>query len=637
MLVAFVATAAAKWHSLQLLDATPGPLALVSAIQLDALVFLGLTVVFALIESAQRRLWLLTWPCAGAVAALALANALYLGMAGEQGTWQRIRELLARSGDAQMILREMLEQRSVAGPAALLAVTIALPFIIRWLLARGGDAAAAFRRRALNRAAGAGALFAVVAVIGIATPSADSVAARSLHRNGLLTVLTTGIGSRSQPTAVEFTGWQPATAVDAAAIEALRGSPRPNLIVFILESTRFDYTQLGNPLSRAKTPHLLGLRRTSLFVPRMRAVVPHTTKSLFTVFCGRFPTLQPDWFEMADLGELQCLPDVLTAAGYRTAFYQSAQGSFEARPRLVDRFGFEEFMAGEDMTSPRVGYLSFADAGLIEPTLEFLKQQSASERPFLLTLLTSAAHHPYRLSDELVRRARGAGAATRTAQDRYVQLVQEQDRILGVVMRALSDNGLSENTIVLVLGDHGQGFGRHGVKGHDSVYFEEGLRVPFVVSGPGVRENVVGRNATLLDVMPTLLSLLGVPVVEDVLVGNDLLAAGSPSADPLHVFSCYHGSRCNGFVVGSKKVVRDPASGEIWHFDLVQDPEERNALPLTPELTESVARLDAVVRAHTTSAVPMLYQGVDRYRAWSCRAGTWTCSHVDAERAAPAP
>jgi glycerophosphoryl diester phosphodiesterase len=633
MLIAFAATVVAKWHTAQALDPPPGVLSFAATVRLDALVFLGLAVVFALIESATRWLSLLTWPAAFLLAALSLANALYLSMAGQQGNWRSITELFERHDDAWLIVSEMLAQQSGAKAAAWLLFAIAVPLIVRWRFAHSNARDGPHREHARIRAAGAAALFGIVVLLGIALPEPDSQAARNPERNGLMEVVATGIANRSQPATLEFSGWQPETVVAPHNIDKLRqSSERPNLLIVILESTRFDYTEIGNPLSRAKTPNLARLRRTGLFVPRMRAAVTHSTKSLFTIFCGRLPTLQPDYFEMAGSSELQCLGDILSEAGYRTAFHQSAAGRFESRPRLVEQFGFGEFKAGEDLKSQRVGYLSFADDGLIAPALDFLKLEPDDEQPFMLTLFTSAAHHPYRLPDRLLEQAQRQGLALKTAAARYALIVQEQDRILGVLLRALDDRGLLQDTIVLVTGDHGQAFGRRGLRGHDSVYYEEGLRVPFVVSGPGIPRRDSTQNASLLDVMPTLLGLLGIRDDDQVLDGRDLLDPDALPNTDAQFFSCLDSARCNGFVAGSKKVVWAPGAGEIWHFDLEQDPGEKTALPITNELAAAVEALKRTVATHTTHRTPSWSRAVEEYPAWSCPQGTWLCSHPNEGR-----
>src|SRR6185436_10270471 len=100
----------------------------------------------------------------------------------------------------------------------------------------------------------------------------------------------------------------------------------------------------------------------------------------------------------------------------------------------------------------------------------------ASDRPFFLPVLTSATHHPYRLPKTLT--------APGTPPQRYARLVEAEDALLGDILKALDDNKLTGSTIVVALGDHGEGFGDRGVRQHDNNYFEEGLHVPFVIAGP---------------------------------------------------------------------------------------------------------------------------------------------------------
>jgi glycerophosphoryl diester phosphodiesterase len=174
--------------------------------------------------------------------------------------------------------------------------------------------------------------------------------------------------------------------------------------------------------------------------------------------------------------------------------------------------------------------------------------------------------------------------------------------------------------------------GRRGLNGHDSVYYEEGLRVPFVLSGPGVPRLDVERNGTLLDVMPTLLGLLGIRGDDEILAGRDLLASDSSSDDEPQFFSCHDSARCNGFVAGSRKVVWVPDTDDVWYFDLEHDPGEQKPLPVTSELAASVEGLSGVISAHSTSPVPASrYPAVDAYPLWTCPPGTWLCIHPNPE------
>ena len=181
----------------------------------------------------------------------------------------------------------------------------------------------------------------------------------------------------------------------------------------------------------------------------------------------------------------QCLPAVLRTAGYRTGFFQSARGIFEQRPRLAANMGYEDFAAWEDIQGEELGYLASDDESLVAPIANWIDRQP-SDQPFFITALTSAAHHPYRLSTRARARAEKSGAPVETDEDRYARLVEAEDELLGALLEIVETRALRDRTIFVVAGDHGEGFGDKGVKQHDNNFYQEGLRVPVVFAGPGV-------------------------------------------------------------------------------------------------------------------------------------------------------
>jgi arylsulfatase A-like enzyme len=112
--------------------------------------------------------------------------------------------------------------------------------------------------------------------------------------------------------------------------------------------------------------------------------------------------------------------------------------------------------------------------------------------------------------------------------------VTHWDTRFGEMMDHLADLGVLDNALVLLTADHGQMFGEHGEWTHHNSLYEEVVRVPMVISWPGVLPagQVITAPVTTMDVTPTLLHLLGLPVPDDV-AGQDLtsLLNGGP-ADP---------------------------------------------------------------------------------------------------------
>jgi arylsulfatase A-like enzyme len=91
----------------------------------------------------------------------------------------------------------------------------------------------------------------------------------------------------------------------------------------------------------------------------------------------------------------------------------------------------------------------------------------------------------------------------------YYGMISEVDAEIGRILDTLVQQGLSDNTIVVFAGDNGLALGAHGLLGKQNLY-EESIRVPMIMAGPGIAASVVDdRYAYLSDILPTVVSLLG--------------------------------------------------------------------------------------------------------------------------------
>ena len=632
LLIALVLTALSK---LRVLSALEGvnlvPLRWLGATAVDAAFYLSLAALFALGERRARWLLWITLPLSLLVFALAAINAIYLGIAGEQLTWQTVAIGLQRFGDAGGIVGETVHHIGGLRIAGVVLAILAPPALALWWLRRRG--------RSLAPGAEGGArahAAALVAVLGLlawlVTPAPRAFALGQLSRNAVLGTYWGWLKGEAQAASTDqvwFQGYQPHDLVAPATIEALRarGVDRPNIIMVVMESTRRDVTQLDRPGAPARTPHLLGLAARGLEVTHGRAIVPHTTKSLFAMLCDRLPMMQLDLYETTDGTGVQCLPRILGEAGWRTAFLQSALGSFEDRPRLVHRLGYQHFAAWEDLGGQPLGYLASDDEHLAIPLGQWIDQGPPGQ-PFFVTLMTSSTHHPYRLTPAAAARARADRAPADTDFHRYARMVEAEDHLIGEIEDLLRSRGLLDHTIIVALGDHGEGFGDKGIRQHDNNFFDEGLRVPWVIAGPGVPHAQVTVNATVADLTPTILATLGAapsPEAARTTPGMSLLGAGPPPGRML-VFSCFYDMRCRGFVDGDRKVVFIPEAQRAFWFDLARDPDEREPMPLDQSLAAEMLHAHHVVDSHRTRDWPKTRTQMNAYPPWTCPAGQH-CHH----------
>lgn len=106
----------------------------------------------------------------------------------------------------------------------------------------------------------------------------------------------------------------------------------------------------------------------------------------------------------------------------------------------------------------------------------------------------------------------------------YLARIYEFDQEFAKFWDYVTRSGLLEHTVVLITGDHGDEFGEHGGYSHGTTVYNETIHVPLIMSIPGVRARTVPKLASSVDIMPTLLSLVGVRP-PDHIAGIDLLSA----------------------------------------------------------------------------------------------------------------
>lgn len=195
------------------------------------------------------------------------------------------------------------------------------------------------------------------------------------------------------------------------------------------------------------------------------------------------------------------------------------------------------------------------------------------------------------------------------------------DAQLKVVLEAVSDLSLWENTIVVFLGDHGYHLGEHGGLWHKMSLFEESARVPLIIYAPQMKGagQPCAQLVELVDLYPTLISLCGLPAHED-LDGIDISPLLDDPAQPIQEAAYtvttrddspeQHHARAMSYLGRSVRTDRwrytewDGGRRGVELYDHEQDPHEWNNLAENPEHAETVRRLRELLRAEGKSATP---------------------------------
>jgi arylsulfatase A-like enzyme len=346
-----------------------------------------------------------------------------------------------------------------------------------------------------------------------------------------------------------------------------------NLLVITLDTTRADHLGCYGDV-RAVTPTLDALAGAGVLFENCYTPVPLTLPAHCSLFTGRWPLahgVRNNGTYALPAGAAT-LAEALQAAGYDTAALVAAYvlkgkyGLDQGFAWYEDRLGAAEKPGDADaeIAADRV-YAKFRD-WLLRPR----------RRPFFLWVHLYDPHKPYAPPPEFLKAAGG---------DPYRGEVACADHAVGRMIADLRARGLLERTLVVAAGDHGEGFGEHGERGHGVFCYEESVRVPLLFSGAGLRRRGarVSQRARLVDVMPTLLELLGVPLpasCQGASLAGLLSGKGEKRPRPVFLESLYGRELNNwapltGLISGRLKYISLPQA-EL--YDLASDPGERDNL-----------------------------------------------------------
>jgi len=228
--------------------------------------------------------------------------------------------------------------------------------------------------------------------------------------------------------------------------------------------------------------------------------------------------------------------------------------------------------------SERTGVQLFVEDVVVDEATTWLRDHDSE--PFFTWIHLFDTHRPYDLPDEYKDRHF----------DPYVAAIQYEDAQIARLITHLESRDLLKRTIIVVAGDHGESLGDHGEEAHGIFLYQEVLRVPFLMRGPGVP---VGRStslARLVDLTPTVLNLFGITVSG--VDGVNLLGAEPHAATEVYAESMYP-LRFGWAPLRSLRADRykfiDAPRAEL--YDLATDPgEERNVVKEHPTVAEAMRR-----------------------------------------------
>ncbi len=225
--------------------------------------------------------------------------------------------------------------------------------------------------------------------------------------------------------------------------------------------------------------------------------------------------------------EFVTLPILLKNKGYDTIAFHGNYREFWSRDKAYPNQGLDRYVSLEDFEVDEFINLGLSDGSFFRQSMGFLKELP---QPFYSFFVTVTSHHPFNLPDEHKHLDLGSKYED-TVLDGYLQTVHYLDKEIGNFIERLKEEGLYENSIIAIYGDH-KGLDMRNEEANELIssligkeYREDEMhRVPFIIHmpGEGVKKEIdtVGGQ---IDFFPTMANLLGIKMDRGSTFGKDLL------------------------------------------------------------------------------------------------------------------
>jgi arylsulfatase A-like enzyme len=423
------------------------------------------------------------------------------------------------------------------------------------VLAVAAVAPIAFRR------ARYGPLIAGVAAVALLGPLAQHrVETLGLERNAWTALIATSLPRiSSRPNAAE---WR-AAGFDRTPQEDLtrfRGTAAGfNVILVSLESTAAQYLGLYGAAADPM-PRLSSLARSAIVFENAYAVYPESIKGLFSILCSTYPAFDSAGATYAS-APCDALPETLSHRGYRTGLFHSGRFGYLGMESVIRHRGFDTLADAGDIGGNHESSFGVDEPSAVARILRWVDEGPA-EKPFFLTYLPIAGHHPYE-SPEAGPFPDGDSFG------RYRNALHYGDAALGTLIDGIAARGLGQRTVWIILGDHGEAFGQHdGNFGHTFQLYEENIHVPLLIAAPGLipRQLRSRQVVSLIDTAPAVLDLVGAPA--------SVSHQGRSLLDPsprLAFFFADYSLGLLGLRDGPRKLIYELDTNRSRLFDLTRD------------------------------------------------------------------
>ncbi len=269
----------------------------------------------------------------------------------------------------------------------------------------------------------------------------------------------------------------------------------PNLVIILQESLGSEF--VGSLGGKDLTPNLDALADKGIWFEQLYATGTRSVRGLEAIISGFPPTSKRSVVKLAETQKnFFTIASLLESKNYDTSFIYGGSAHFDNMRRFFLNNGFQTVVDQKDFENPEfVATWGVSDEDLFQKAHEYFS--SRGDQPFFSLVFTSSNHKPFEVPAGKVETRTGPDGARDTA-------VAYADYAMGEYLKLARSSEYYDNTLFLVVSDHNS-----RVKGAHLIPVER-FHIPGVILGNGIEPRRVPGITSQIDLLPTLLSLMGV-------------------------------------------------------------------------------------------------------------------------------
>jgi len=394
------------------------------------------------------------------------------------------------------------------------------------------------------------------------------------------------------------------------ALGSACGEPprRPNLVLIVVDTLRAD--RLGAwGYARPTSPAIDAFAADAIRFERAYSTAPWTKPSVASMLTGLLPSMHGTQKLDASLSpEVDTLAEILQRMDFAT-------GAVVSHDLIGALYGFSQGFEHFDQSEAR-GHGHVSTEGVNRASAAMLDTLERDGRPFFLMVHYFDPHFDYRRHPEYGFSADGAGRLVGNEsmptlrrmggelteeevgllRDAYDEEIRHTDEGIGGLLDMLRTRDLYDESVIVLVADHGEEFREHGWIGHTRNLYEGLIHVPLIMRLPAGKAagRVVDRPVSLLALAPTVLDAMGFDASQLDFQHGSLLPQirdGEPSDDQFvysevdydrvprpKLWPTMRSANMRALILGRYKILHDRGPDRFELYDVVADPEEQRDL-----------------------------------------------------------